>query len=464
MTMQHGINCDLFVDTGAFVPSPSAAVSSSALLAYHRNRMVSKLNLGRYTHVFWLDDHLWFGADILVKLLSSTGISFPLVVSQDGARVGPADRLESEDNGHGAIDVAHAALIPASLYAAGATHMQSHQRNEFASVVQHALSVGMRVELYPDVRVTHVDLARYGLVFPSRHLDNATFQGPVTEMSVFVPASIDHKHTLTRTLWNLYQLGGSPGRINHNAFLYFRRHTYAEARALDRTETVNPSASWGQVVHRMWVKMALIRNSMVAHSVLAGVDFVWWLDFDIVSFPLDFSTRAVRLGNRTITCPSVLIEGTMQFYDTCGFVALGRSRVTEAVRRSWNGCDCTMFSRDGPPTCLASNGSGEPVIRPGDGIHVNNLPVAGSPSYVDAPGDLVHMDGCGATYIMPAAILRDGAEFKYDAMFTDHYPVMRWARGHGYRVLWHRPSIAFHADVDGFGPMQTNEKRTASNT
>ena len=493
MSISRGVQVDLFVDTGVFVhPDKRLPPSKSALLAFHRNRMVSKLALGRYTHVLWLDDDLWFPPDVLTQLLSYSmdGLAMPVLVSQDGSpdstidpcgvipataesvdaavtRCATADelrRLSYGDGPHLMSTVAHMVLVPTSLYAAGAMHAAHAVSNEFVSMVLFARALGMPTALLPFVRVTHVNGRRHGLIFPDKHLDNTTFEGgPVTEMSVFIPASSGHKHTLTRTLNNMLQLGGSPGRINHNAFFYFRHHTFAEARRFDRSETVNPSGSWGKVVHRMWVKMAYIRNSMVGHSVLDGVDFVWWLDMDIVAFPLDFSARAVSLGAETISCPTVLIEATWQFYDTCGFVAEGRSRVAESIRRSWNGCDCTMVSREGPPSCLASDGSA--VIRPGDGLHVNNIPVSGTPSYVDdVAGDLVPMDGCGATYIMPAAILRDGAAYAYDPLYTDHFPVMRWAREHGYRIFWHRASIAYHADVDGFGPMQTKEGRTASNT
>ena len=491
MSISRGVQTDVFIDTGVFVHQDEKPTTKSALLAYHRNRMVSKLALSRYTHILWLDDDLWFPPDVLTQLLSyaSGGIAMPLLIGQDGSpdstidpcgvipasaesvdsvvhRCATSDELRRLGHGDGPrmmSTVAHMVLIPTSLYASGAMHAGHAVSNEFVSVIQFARALRMQAVVLPFVRVTHVNVVRHGLIFPDNHLDNKTFEGGHTEMSVFIPASFSHTKTLTRTMFNMLQMGGSPGRINHNAFFYFRQHTFADARRFDRTETVNPSASWGIIVHRMWIKMARIRNSMVAHIALEGVDFVWWLDFDIVSYPLDFSQKAVSLGAKTISCPTVLIEGTFQFYDTCGFVSEGRSRVTESVRRSWSGCDCTMVSREGPPTCLASDGS--PVIRPGDGLHVNNIPVAGSPSYVDnVPATMVPMDGCGATYIMPAAILRDGATYAYDPMFTDHFAVMRWAREHGYRILWHRASVAYHADVDLFGPMQTKEGRTASNT
>jgi hypothetical protein len=140
-------------------------------------------------------------------------------------------------------------------------------------------------------------------------------------------------------------------------------------------------------------------------------------------------------------------------------VPAGQADVSEHIRRTWNGCDCTMVSELGPPSCMQD---GKPVIRPGDGIHINNLPTAHGHPYVDVEGERVEMHGCGAVYIMPASLITGGGRYAYDPMFTDHYPMMRLARQRGYKIWWHRSLIAYHADVDGFGPLVTDEKRTAN--
>ena len=475
-SMEHRIDVDLFVDTGAHLSY--AAKSKTERIAFHRNRMIATLNLDIYTHVLWVDSDICsIPPNLLVRMLAENprGISSPVVLSESGSTA-HMDRCAFMPRVHAAVTdctnvrfsrtlvdksqmnaTAFVVLVPSAVYLAGARHEPHQLFNEYNSVFASALASGIEVLLFSSIIVVHGDSSKYGLYDEQEPPDVAPLDS-IQHILIFVPAQIGHEKTLLRTLFNVYQIG-SQSEINHNAFLYFRRHSWNEARQFDRTPAINTSPFWGLVVWKMWVKMSYIRNRMVDHVSLNRVDYAWWLDFDIVVFPMDLGKLAVANGNKAITCPTVLIEGTYQFYDTCGFVPAGQSDVSEHVRRTWNGCDCTMLSADGPPSCMVDE---NPTILPGDGIHINNLPASHEYAYVNVPEERVEMDGCGAVYIMPAALLRSGVRYAYDPMFTDHFPMMKLARQRGYKIWWHRSSIAYHADVDNFGPLVTDEKRTAN--
>jgi hypothetical protein len=209
-----------------------------------------------------------------------------------------------------------------------------------------------------------------------------------------------------------------------------------------------------------WSRVARVRNLMVSRLDLRTLDYLLWVDADLVSYPPDFPRRALTYNPNNITAPVVLVENSTSFYDWCGFIPAGKTTM-EHNRRWANDIAYTRGRNIG--------------VQPGTNV-IPYLPndAAYKPHMHPTIPFLVGLDCCGAMYIMPTNILmREHTDATYDALckimaphkltptrqvrfedhpcFTDHFPVCQSHRDYGGSIYMDLGSVSMHANLPIYG-------------
>lgn len=210
-----------------------------------------------------------------------------------------------------------------------------------------------------------------------------------------------------------------------------------------------------------WSRVARVRNLMVSRLDLDKTDYLLWVDSDLVSYPPDFPRRAIKLNPGNITAPVVLVDGSLSFYDWCGFIGKDKAVMTPADSDAANSIRYIDGRNIGVVPNFAGNRHTTPYL-PHDKAY--------KPTVHPNTPKLVEIDCCGAMYIMPSNILkRDHTDDTFDKLtavmkrhgvaptkkvrfedhpcFTDHYPVCRSHRDYGGKIHMDLGSIAMHANL-----------------
>lgn len=171
-------------------------------------------------------------------------------------------------------------------------------------------------------------------------------------------------------------------------------------------------------VQSIYAHVAKARNIMVERFIAhrRDLDYVFWIDADLVFYTPDVILRLHAINPDGVTAPLVLVENAGKpsdsiFYDVAAFVE-----------------------------------SGQPVYHKGP--HYGN--VAHAPPYFDSTANVVDCDCVGCCYLLPAHIQRQAPPFA-PTPFTDHFPVVHYAKEQGLRVCCARNVIAYHAYLPNYG-------------
>lgn len=214
-----------------------------------------------------------------------------------------------------------------------------------------------------------------------------------------------------------------------------------------------------------WSRVARVRNLMVSRIDLEKTDYVLWVDSDLVSYPPDFPRRAIRLNPGNITAPTVLVDGSLSFYDWCGFIGKDQAVMTPPASDAASSIGYIPGRNIG----VVPNFSGKPDAAP----YQPHNPAFVS-TYHPNERHLVEIDCCGAMYIMPASILRRDhvdktyaelsavmaqyhvapskkVRFEDHPCFTDHFSVCQAHRDNGGKIYMDLGSIAMHANLPEYG-------------
>lgn len=170
---------------------------------------------------------------------------------------------------------------------------------------------------------------------------------------------------------------------------------------------------------RPWSKVARVRNNMLAQLDLNTIDYVFWIDADVVDYPADLPSQLIAANPDGITAPLVVVEDHgCRFYDWAAYIIKDRSHIEPENR--W------------------------PVVG-------RNL--AHDPPYwpSEPTEEVVEVDGVGTIYCANADIYRTGIRHADHPAFTDHWPVCERARTMGRKVCVHRGQVAVHANLPKFG-------------
>ena len=210
-----------------------------------------------------------------------------------------------------------------------------------------------------------------------------------------------------------------------------------------------------------WSRVARVRNLMVSRLDLTTLDYLLWVDADLMSYPPDFPRRALTYNPNNITAPVVLVENSTSFYDWCGFIPAGKT---------------TMESNKRWASDIAYTRGRNIGVQPGTKHIIPYLPndSAYKPHIHPTHPFLVGLDCCGAMYIMPTTILqRQHTEATFSALskimaphqltptrqvrfedhpcFTDHFPVCQSHRDYGGSIYMDLGSVSMHANLPIYG-------------
>jgi len=169
---------------------------------------------------------------------------------------------------------------------------------------------------------------------------------------------------------------------------------------------------------RVWSKVARVRNKVLGSIDLAKWDYLLWIDADIIEYPPDLPARLIEANPEGMTAPIVLVEESNRFYDWAAFIIAGKDSVRPADR-----------SR-----IVGRNLQHEPPYWP-----------------EEPKEELVEMACVGAVTMVPTWVYRQGVTYLDHPAFTDHYPIARFVRDCGKRVICHRGVKVAHAELPRYG-------------
>jgi hypothetical protein len=157
-------------------------------------------------------------------------------------------------------------------------------------------------------------------------------------------------------------------------------------------------------------KNTMARNRMLAEVHLDKYDYLLWIDADIVAYPLNMPWLLIEANPNGVSAPLVLMEHSVNFFDTGAFVKHGGYSTPPCTERRHMQRTYPYFP---------------------DGEH---------PEYV------VEMDGVGAVTMVPTDIYKAGAKYEHNLDWTQHHSICRKAREMGRKVVACRHIVAFHAN------------------
>jgi len=146
---------------------------------------------------------------------------------------------------------------------------------------------------------------------------------------------------------------------------------------------------------------ATARNALLAAYLKPEHDLVMWIDADIVDYPADIITVLDNANPGGVTAPMVLIEGTVQFYDTYGY-------------------------------------------------RQNGNPISHIPPYFNPFEQLTEIDAVGCAYLIPASVYKDD-RYTCTPGQTEHYSIMQVAKAAGMKVACFTDMVIYHAYLPKYG-------------
>jgi hypothetical protein len=171
-----------------------------------------------------------------------------------------------------------------------------------------------------------------------------------------------------------------------------------------------------------WSKVTRVRNRMLDQQRhrWETFDYILWIDADVFKFPSDLVKRllAVDAGDKGITAPMVLIDGTEQFYDWSAFIQSGKSHIQPENRSNIQGRNL----QPDPPYWQVN-----PFLN------------------------IVPMDCVGSCYLVHTDIYKSGVRHQDHPSFTDHFPICEAARRMHRHVVVVTDLVVYHAFLPQFG-------------
>lgn len=148
---------------------------------------------------------------------------------------------------------------------------------------------------------------------------------------------------------------------------------------------------------------ARARNRVLNLVNLGDVDYLYWIDVDIITWPAGLLDWALEHNPDGVSAPAVVLHRYVdRFYDTWGFLEQGK-------------------------------------------------PAALYPPWFDQTGPVIELDSVGCCYVIPAQVYRDGARYADTPGATEHLSVCQAARAQGRRVVAHLDYRAVHAYLPEYG-------------
>lgn len=193
----------------------------------------------------------------------------------------------------------------------------------------------------------------------------------------------------------------SPCRITTHPDLIARWR--ANAAALGLRAQLLYDAGVAHVDDGRFSAHARARNALLGSIDLGAYDYLYWIDVDIIQWPVGLLDWALDHNPDGVSAPAVALHRYAdRFYDTWGFLEHGQ-------------------------------------------------PARLYPPWFDGAGPILDMDSVGCCYLIPAAIYRDGARYRDTPGATEHLSVMQAARAQGRRVLANLDFRAVHAYLPDYG-------------
>lgn len=159
-----------------------------------------------------------------------------------------------------------------------------------------------------------------------------------------------------------------------------------------------------------WTTVAHVRNRILNEIDVGHYDYIAWLDADITEYSPAILTDLI-LGNPTgMSAPLVLItDKNEEFYDTCGFILNDVGKIPQISV---------------PP----------PYFRD------------------SKPNQCMSLAGVGAFFTVTTDAYRAGVRHDpHEPQYTDHYPISKWVRSHGGRIICNTGLRVYHANLPKWG-------------